>query len=176
MKKRFLFLPFFAVVLSTLPSPRLYAANVSVLVVETGILDGIPLEIQRTREWESGLMNVFFEKGHVVSNADTFALASKPAGRFPDGFGYVLELAEEGGVDFLVLAFLEYEPGGKTGKLMTKNEPAKPTGADIRLFTVRKGELLHSELLSSGAAFFGKDEGVVAESAARKMIPYMRAR
>jgi hypothetical protein len=176
MKKRFLFLPFFAVVLSGLPSPRLSAANVSVLVVETGILDGIPLEIQRTRAWESGLMNVFFEKGHVVSNADTFALASKPAGRFPNGFDYVLELAEEGGIDFLVVAFLEYEPGDRNGKLMTKKEPAKPKGADIRLFTVRKGELLHRELLASGAAFFGNDEGVIAENAALKMIPYMRAR
>ena len=47
--------------------------------------------------WESGLMDVFFEAGHIVSNAPALRLDRKPAEAFPEAARPELNEAIAGG-------------------------------------------------------------------------------
>ena len=62
---------------------RVEAATVSFLVIETGLTDEAGSR-QHSGLWESGLLDVFFESGHIVSNAPILRLLSKPSGDFPE--------------------------------------------------------------------------------------------
>ncbi|MDR0401212.1 MAG: hypothetical protein LBH51_09775 [Treponema sp.] len=68
--------------------------------------------------WETCLLDVFFEAGHVVSNSPSLRLSGKsaadfpgkrnPNGEFPREIQPELEDAVSGGADYLILALLSY--------------------------------------------------------------------
>jgi hypothetical protein len=94
------------------------AANICVMVVETGAVS--KRNVQHDSEWENGVMDAFFNAGHIVSNSHKLLL--------PGGFretlevGYVIpdeilpdvENAFSSGADYFVLTQLDYaENNGK---------------------------------------------------------------
>jgi hypothetical protein len=107
-----------AVLLGVLITLKAEAADVSILVAETGLSreDG---NKQHSLAWENALLDACFEAGHIVSNAPLMRLADKTAGDFPDEAAWVLEEAMEWGSDFFILALLDYEDGGKVPRETT---------------------------------------------------------
>jgi hypothetical protein len=102
------------------------AADVSILVVETGLLqeDG---NKQHSLAWENVLLDACFEAGHIVTNAPLMRLTDKSTGDFPSEAAWVLEEAMEWGSDFFIIALLDYENGGKV-----------PRETTIRLFRINQ--------------------------------------
>lgn len=152
--KRWCFLIGLAVfVLSALP-----AATVSFLVVEAGL----PAETavpNSSRLWENGMLDAFFEAGHIVSNAPILRVEGKS---FPELKAEIKE-AREGGADFLVVAFLSYREG----------VPEKPS-ATIRLFSVSSGSLLYETSFRDEAAQNSDEEFLTIKNNAKQLVPELR--
>ena len=94
------------------------AANVSFLIIETGL----PLEAgasQHSELWESGLFDVFFDAGHIASNAPVLRLEAKPEGEFPQEALDDLQEATEGGAEYFIIALLDYNPAVQSPQNIT---------------------------------------------------------
>jgi hypothetical protein len=89
---------------------NLPAAMVSFLVIETGLNEEDPKR-QHTQQWENYLLDVFYEAGHIVCNAPIRRLEKKPSDEVPkEAKADFLEAAEVG-VDYFIIAQLDYAPG-----------------------------------------------------------------
>ncbi|MDR0584420.1 MAG: hypothetical protein LBG57_08755 [Treponema sp.] len=152
-------------VLCGLCAMRLGAATVSFLVIETGLPEGAGTGAY-SGLWESGLLDVFFEAGHIVSNAPVLRLAQKPAGVFPDEALPDLAGAVEGGADFFILALLDYSapPNGLI---------QKPRHVSLRLFQTGSRRLLYEQQYNDT----GPDNPDLAyeslKRAARDLVPHL---
>ncbi len=120
------------------------AATVSVQVVECGLAGEHPVP-EASSAWEAGLMDALFDAGHIVSNA--------PVLRTEDG--WVLEeedvdLAREGGADYLLLARLEYDEVA-TEPVVAGTEPARvsPRRVTLSLIAVSPRRLVKEKLIPS---------------------------
>jgi len=86
--------------------PRLSGATVSCLVIETGLPTTGP-KSQYSTMWENNLMDVFFDTGHIVSNARMIRLDRKPADNFPDVAEMDYREARTNGMDYFLVAIVE---------------------------------------------------------------------
>jgi len=159
MKKRWLALVF---VCAGFVSLR--AATVSILVIETGL----PPESGSTPSasvWETGMMDAFFDAGHIVSNAPSMQIAEGPVSggmtSQPPEVGREFEEARIGGADFFVLIFLTY----------SLDNPDSPGEVCIRVFSVSTGNVLYetTSVVRSGGNTDG--ELVNVKQNAEKVIP-----
>jgi hypothetical protein len=107
----------------------LSGATITFLVIETGIPQDRPI-LEFSRLWESSLMDVFFDAGHIVSNAPIMQLQVTSAGAFPDEAQGAFKEAVAGGSDFFILALLEYQ--GKT-----EASPQRPQSISLKLFSTK---------------------------------------
>jgi len=89
------------------------AATVSFMVIETG-LPQEDAKYERSAVWENALMDVFFDAGHIVSNAPMLRLETKPAGDLQRVTASDIDEAREGGSDYFIVAQLEYTRGSRT--------------------------------------------------------------
>jgi len=85
--------------------PCLFGATVSCLVIETGPSGGSKSQYSTT--WENNLMDVFFDTGHIVSNARMIRLDRKPAENFPVAAENDYQDARTNGMDYFVIAIIE---------------------------------------------------------------------
>jgi len=85
--------------------PCLFGATVSCLVIETGPSGGS--KSQYSAMWENNLMDVFFDGGHIVSNARMIRLDRKPAENFPGAAENEYQDARANGMDYFVIAIIE---------------------------------------------------------------------
>jgi hypothetical protein len=97
------------------------AATVSVLVMETGS----PGEqtSQYSIMWENGLLEVLFETGHIVSNSPRLTLDEKPSDGFPDEAEKDFEGAKEGGMDYFLIAIVDYTLSNVSLRLFSTSSP-----------------------------------------------------
>ncbi|MDR1095225.1 MAG: hypothetical protein LBL31_02415 [Spirochaetaceae bacterium] len=143
---------FFAGYLCLFLSP-LFCANVSVLVVETGLQDGRPLFYHDTASlWETGLMDAFFEEGHVVTNAQAIALEKKPETELADEIQDYIMDARDTGMDYFVLAYLSYE-AAQDGKFYGR---PKPAGIELHLFNINLSKRVWTQYVDLGQAVYPK--------------------
>ena len=112
---------FFAVALTPV-----HSRTVSFLVIETGVAGEGPAS-QYSTMWEDGLLDVFFEAGHIVSNSPIIRIMHKPGNGFPDEAERDYELAQEGSMDYFIVAVI--------------NHPA-PHSVSLRLFRTNSHELI----------------------------------
>ncbi|MDR1470543.1 MAG: hypothetical protein LBT00_14780 [Spirochaetaceae bacterium] len=113
-------------------SAPLFCANISVLVIETGSQDGKPVRRGGLAEvWETGLMDVLFEEGHIVTNAQAFALKKKPGKELTGEIKSYITEAEDLRIDYFVLVYLNYE--ADAGRL---SDPQKPVDIEFNLFKI----------------------------------------
>jgi hypothetical protein len=133
----------------------LFCANVSVLVIETGLRDGRPVFSDETvRLWETGLMDVFFEDGHVVTNAQAVALKKKPDKGLTDEInGYIAE-AGEAGIDYFILAYLCYDTA-RSGQVSVRSKPA---GIEFNLYNVILSKCVWTQYVDLGQTVYPKGE------------------
>lgn len=115
-------------------SPPLFCASISVLIIETGLRDGISVHRGKTAEiWETGLMDVFFEEGHIVTNAPALALENKPGKELIDILENYITEAEDSGIGYFVLVCLNYETAADTAR---SSGLPKPADIEIKLFHI----------------------------------------
>ena len=158
MKKQYL-----AIILCFLGSLSLGAATVSVLVVETGLPPGDGCT-PSAEIWESGMMDVFFDAGHIVSNAPCHQLGvdiPKISGKLPSELSGDFDQAKLGGADFFVLILLNYPGGSLEG----------PKDVYIRVFKVSSGVLLYEASEKAQVWENFDEEFLDVREKAEKVIP-----
>jgi hypothetical protein len=119
------------------------AANITFLVLESG--QGGPTG-QYATQWENGIFEVFFDVGHVVSNA----LSLRIPGSLGDGLPAEAERdyidAKETGMDFFVVAIINYpERRGTTGAQRAQN-------VTLRLFSTRSEQMIYEQVYTETTA------------------------
>ncbi|MDR1374667.1 MAG: hypothetical protein LBJ24_06820 [Treponema sp.] len=141
------------------------AATISFLVVETGIPENAAAESSSI--WESGLMDVFFDAGHIVSNAPILRLSKEPDKMFPDEVQESFTEALEGGADFFVLALLKFQG--------FPDNP-NPRRVSLRLFRTRPYQFMYEERFNGSPQTVQREEFDAAKDAARTIISRLRDR
>ncbi|MDR2923650.1 MAG: hypothetical protein LBU85_09965 [Treponema sp.] len=116
--------------------PRLSGATVSCLVIETGLPQGGSGN-QYSAMWENSLMDVFFDRGHIVSNARMIRLDEKPAENFPGEAEKDYEEARENGMEYFLIAIIEHPARGSN---------AGPRTVRLRLFRTSSQELINEQV------------------------------
>jgi len=120
----------------------LAAANVSFLVIETGLPKDGPAA-QYSIMWENSLMDVFFEMGHIISNSPMMRLDKKPPDGFPDIAERDFEEAQEGGMAYFLVAVVEHPI---------------PYKVSMRLYRIRNQEMIREQFYTYGAPKTEKEE------------------
>lgn len=119
MLKKCIFAGLFAGIIAIFP---LSAANVFVMVMETA-QPGENSANQYPLLWEDNLLEVFFETGHIVSNAPILQIAGKPADGFPDEAEREFEEARTGGMNYFLVAIVDYTLPYVSLRLFNTNSP-----------------------------------------------------
>ena len=135
------------------------AANISVMIIETG-LDAEKEKMQYSGLWESGVLDVFFESGHIVSNAPIMRLDYIPDEIFPAEAEKDLNEAKEGSMEYLLVVQINYK------NLLN----GRPKQVVMRLFKILPFKLLHEENLSDAKSRNTKEEFEFIKQAARIFI------
>jgi hypothetical protein len=151
-------------VLFLLARPGLFlpAAAVSFLVVETGLPPEAAVS-EYSSLWENGLLDVFFDAGHIVSNAPMLRLNEKPGRDLPDEVRNDIAEAAEGGMDFFIIAILEYQPGS--------GDTAKAPQVSLRLFTTSPCRMLFEMQCTEKANVSMDDEFVRVKQEVGRLLP-----
>jgi hypothetical protein len=143
----------------------LSAATVSFMVIESGLPEESGSS-SWSNLWESGLLDVFFDAGHIVSNAPVKRLGIKPRQTFPDEAKAEFDEAAAGGVEYFILALLDYPPPAG-------NEIPRPRNIVLRVFRVSPYRFLHEEQYAgTGAANMG-DEFTNIKRSVRGLIAHL---
>ncbi|MDR0450016.1 MAG: hypothetical protein LBH26_01975 [Treponema sp.] len=156
----------FALPLWIFLSLPLSAATVSFLVIETGIREEQG-GAGYSALWENSLLDVFFEAGHIVSNAPIMRLNRLPGEDFPQEAMADFSEAAEGGAEFFILAQLDYRaslPGGE----------AAPWNIALRVYRIKPYGLVYEERLEGLEASAARDETARANQTVRRLIPYIK--
>ena len=118
------------------------AANVSFLVIEAGLPNGQAASNQ-SNLWEEGLLDVFFESGHIVSNAPVLSIPHKPDAGFPGEADKDFADAINGGMEYFVIAIISH--------------PA-PHNVSLRLFRTSSQDMLFEQTYSDSRHVSARDE------------------
>jgi len=137
------------------------ASMVSFQLVETGLNEEASSG-HYSRLWESGLMSVFFDAGYIVT--------SSPVARM-NFTSHVIEQslneAVEGGADYFVLGFIEYN---------THRGRALPVGIALRIFDSNSRQLIHEQNFPAGTGRNDSEEFQLAQSVGRVIISQIKDR
>jgi hypothetical protein len=153
-----------AVLCSALFTFPLAASTVSFLVIETGL----PRESgagEYSSLWEDGLMGVFFDSGHIVSNGTVLRLENPPAQELPDEARADFTEAKAGGAEYFVLALLEYT---------ADNGSFRPSDVSVRVFSTAAANLVFAQRYPAGSGPDVREEYNRAQAAARAIITYLK--
>ena len=144
----------------------LSAATVSFIVIETGLNMDAGAN-QYSGLWESGLLDVFFENGHIVSNAPVLRLENTPSEAFPEQARKELAEAAEGGAVFLITALLEYQIPGSAAR-------EKPQRIILRVFSMSPFKMLYVQSLPASNSQSVREEFENIKKAARTLLPHLK--
>ena len=123
----------------------LYAANISVMVIETGLNEDIERDTYQNI-WESSLLDVFFDAGHIVSNAPGMRLMEKPRKEFPDEARVDLAEAVEGGIEYFIVAMLDYPDVFNSVQLdPSRQGMLRPENVSLKLYRTSPYKFLYEE-------------------------------
>jgi hypothetical protein len=141
------------------------AATVSFMVIETG-LSPDKGQIQSSSLWESGMMDVFFNAGHIVSNAPIMRLPMEdPDGeKLPEPARSEFDEARNGGADFFIVVLLSYPPSGGE----------KPQSVCMRIFSVADGSLLYESSGKVNMYLKIDEEFNEVRKTAAKLVPQLK--
>ena len=153
-----------AVLLCSLVIFRIEAATVSFLVIETGLTEEAAIR-QHSGLWESGLLDVFFEAGHIVSNAPIMRISGKPTGDIPNEASSDLDDAIEGGADYFVIAVLDYE-----------NTVQAPGNISLRVFTVNPNRKIYEQQYKGRLEKTPREDFENIKEIARGLVPRINNR
>jgi len=131
------------------------AFMVSFLVVETG-LNEEAAHMPTTDLWEGGLMDAFFDAGHIVTNSPAARMDKRPA---QDLSGFVEEDYKEavsGGAEYFILGFLEYQ--NREGRPI-------PVRMALKLYDTDTKKLIFEQNFPAGSGKDNSEEYKIAQNA-----------
>ena len=138
-------------------APALCAANISVLVIEAG-LNGEKPGNQYAVLWENALLDAFFDSGHIVTNSPKMQIDGKPDGDFPAETERDFDYAKEGGMDFFLIALIDYST----------------SLVSLRLFDIRSTKKVLEQKYAATTFRNTKDESDKIKTATRIMAAHVR--
>lgn len=146
---------------------EVFSANIAIMVVETNI----PRELKNNHAgiWESGIMDVFFAEGFIVSNARILRVVENDREDFPTEALDDFQKAIENGSDYFVLTTLKYA---------VQNDvkiPPDISNVSVKLFRITPYQFvvekkLELDLKKGKSAQM--DEMDTAQKAAKTLLPY----
>ena len=144
----------------------LSASMVSFLVVETGLPEGA-VSLPYTGLWEGGLMDVFFDAGHIVTNSPAARIEKRPArdlsGLLEDDY----RAAVSGGAEYFILAYLDFSRRG---------ERAVPVTMTLKLYKTDSQKLIFEQNFAAGSGKDNNEEYKIAQNAGRTIIQHLKER
>jgi hypothetical protein len=143
------------------------AHTVSFMVIETGLPQGQGMT-EYSNLWENGLLDAFFDAGHIVSNAPVLRLDAPSAKQFPDEAKESLNEANEGGADYFILALLDYQETGGV-----KLPVLRPRQVSLRVFKTNPFRFVREEKITGAAKIQAGEDFISAKQAAMKILPYL---
>jgi hypothetical protein len=157
------FFSFFIVKVNVIP-----AATVSVLVIEIGSTGNTGI----AGLWETGIMDVLFDMGHIVSNAPVLRVPQLDEGEMPAEARHGFEEADINGVDYFIIAELSYPKIEKTGIEKTRIE--RPYQVELKLYKTNPYSILYNKKYAAAPDTPLSEEISNAKDAARMLVPYLR--
>lgn len=142
------------------------ASMVSFLLVETGLSQEGP-STQYTGLWEGGLMDAFFDAGHIITNSPITRMDKKPS---PDLSGKVEDDyfdAVMGGADYFILGFLDYQIQGAR---------AVPVGMVLKIYDTDSSKMVYEQLFPVGTGKNLDEEFRIARNAGQTMASHLKDR
>jgi hypothetical protein len=140
------------------------ASIVSFLIVETGLRSGSP-DTQYTSLWEGGLMNAFFDAGHIVTNSPITRMETRPDRDLSGTVEVDFRDAVRGGAEFFILGFLEYQAGN-----------AVPSGITLKIYKTGSQQIVYEQRFQAGAGKSLSEEYQIAQNAGRAIASHLKDR
>ena len=132
------------------------ASMVSFLLVETGI-NNENMNTQHGSLWEGGLMEVFFNAGHIVTNYPITRMDKKPTQDLSGVIRADFIEAAENGAEYFILGFLEYKE-------------MVPVGVTLKLYKTKTQELVFEQNFPAGRGRSMNEEYSLAQNAGRIIV------
>lgn len=139
-------------------------AMVSFVVIETGLADEAPKK-EYSMLWEDSFFDVFFDAGHIISNAPMMRLPGHQAGSFPQEAMPKLDKAKEGGAVFFIAAILDYAPAALI-----------PDNISLQIFRLAPHEKVHGLQFNTGPQRTAMESHDNVRAIIRGVIPYLDQR
>ena len=135
------------------------AEMVSFYIIETGVQeDG--RENQHSVFWESAFLDVFFDAGHIVSNAPILQMENKPSGDILRQVN--MHEVKNAGIDFIIIAQLDY------------NSAVSPAEMSFFVYRINPKEKIFERKVEGRPSRPARDEYEFMKSIARGLITYVR--
>ena len=135
------------------------ASTVSFLVVETGLGERTT---QYGSLWEGGLMDVFFDAGHIVTNYPIAKMEKRPAEDLSGPIELDFNEARVGGADYFILGFLEFK------------DSSVPNAMIIKIYSTDTEKLIFERSFPAGTGRNLGEEEQIAKNAGRIIVSNIR--
>jgi len=140
--------------------PGVFAAMISFIVIETGLPESAGRN-QHSERWENTLLDVFFEAGHIVSNAPILRLVSRPSVDIETIARADFQEAAEGGADYFIIAQLDF------------SSSSQQPGVSLLLFRLRPREKLLEKQLEGRSYVSVREESEILRNTVLGLIPHI---
>jgi len=138
-----------------------FASMVAFYVVEAGGNENM----ENTRQgiiWENAFLDVFFEAGHIVSNAPLLRLDSMPQGDLLRSVAYDVIDDRSGGIEYVIIALLDYS-----------NNTMSPRKVTFYIYNVSTREKVLEREVPGRTYRNAREEFDDIKSMARGLVPYV---
>ena len=150
-----------ALIFGFLLSFNAWASMVSFFLIETGMPENRP-ESQHSIQWENAFMDVFFDAGHIVSNAPVLRLETKPQSDILQVIAFNFADARSFGIDYILITMLDF-----TGDL-----PA-PGEVTFVVFKVSSQEKVFERTIEGKTYRSSREEYDDLKAIARGLVPFI---
>jgi len=134
------------------------ASMVSFMVVETGLSE--EASTQYGSVWEGGLMQVFFDAGHIVTNYPIARMEKKPENDISGPIGNDFFEAAVNGAEYFVLCYLEFQNRSRS----------VPNTMIIKIYDVNAEKLIFERSFPAGTGRNLNDEYQIALNTGRIVV------
>jgi len=154
-------LAFFAVLLMFFVFP-VSASMVSLTIIETG-LNSDKQSPPYSNMWEGGLMAVFFDAGHIITNSPIGRMESKPPADISGTLEYDFREAVLGGAEYFVLGVIDYN-----------SQRGVPETIDVRVYKTNSRQLIYEQTFKAGGGKNSSEEYQIAVNAGKVIISQLK--
>jgi len=134
------------------------ASMVSFLVVETGLSEEV--NTQYGSIWEGGLMEVFFDAGHIVTNCPIARIENRPENDISGSIGNDFFEAAVNGAEYFVLCYLEFQNKSRS----------VPNAMVIKIYNINAQKLIYERSFPAGTGRSLGDEYQTALNTGRTIV------